>query len=198
MPSAAGGITTESWRPATPSATARLRHGNHPEGFAGGVRGCRHDRASLSAMPVLSRRSRRSPATPRWQVPAPRKCGAATTRSPATAATAPVNPLTARARRSAGNLWAPRILSQPLTWCLLSDEGHQVRYPAARRPHVQALSVPMFARTSGWRTGAVSAGRNARVTTMGRAGAGGGRWTWAPCGPIWRPPRRGCRARSMG
>src|SRR4029077_2358906 len=55
-------------------------------------------------------------------------------------------------------VWVPRILSRPLTWCLCRASGRQVRYPAARRPHVQALPVPMslrFAclavlRTLGW------------------------------------------------
>jgi hypothetical protein len=59
-------------------------------------------------------------------------------------------------------------------------------------------SLCMFARISGSRTGAVSAGGNGPVMTMGRVGAAGGPWTWARCARTWRPMRRGCRARSTG
>ncbi len=42
---------------------------------------------------------------------------------------------------SCRRLWVPITLLPPLTWCLLLDQGGQVRHLAARGSHVQALSV---------------------------------------------------------
>jgi hypothetical protein len=68
MPSAAGGITSESGRPVTPCDTAPVRHGSRPgdcrgllawsagapvRGWRGAVRGCRRDRALFVATPEL-------------------------------------------------------------------------------------------------------------------------------------------------
>jgi len=46
-----------------------------------------------------------------------------------------------------GGLWVPITLSQPLTWCLVQDEGPaRFRYPAARAPPIRALSLLMSRR----------------------------------------------------
>src|SRR5262245_35935901 len=46
-----------------------------------------------------------------------------------------------------GGPWVPITLSQPLTWCLVRDEGPaRFRYLAARAPPVRALSLLMSLR----------------------------------------------------